>query len=206
MEVRLENTGRKFNSEWIFRNLSYTFESGSAYAVLGRNGSGKSTLLQVIAGNLLPSAGTVSYTHSGTPVTEHEVFRHLSLVAPYQELIEEFTLREMLDFHFSFKKIKEGFTVSRIPELLGFGNPGRKPIRQFSSGMKQRVKLACAIFSDTPLLLLDEPTTNLDKAGTEWYLDLVSKHSAGRTVIICSNLHQVESGFCKATLNIEDYK
>jgi len=206
MEIRLEHTGRKFNTEWIFRNLSYTFESGSAYAVLGRNGSGKSTLLQVIAGNLLPSAGRVIYTHHGAPVTDQEVFRYLSLVAPYQELIEEFTLREMLDFHFSFKKLREGFTVGSITGLLGFGNTGRKPIRQFSSGMKQRVKLACAMFSDTPLLLLDEPTTNLDRAGTDWYLDLVSKHSAGRTIIICSNLHQVESGFCKATLSIEDYK
>lgn len=206
MEVRLENTGRKFNTEWIFRNLSYTFESGSGYAVLGRNGSGKSTLLQVIAGNLHASSGSVIYTHNGAPVSDHQVFRHLSLVAPYQELIEEFTLREMLDFHFSFKKLKAGFTVSSITDLLGFGFTGRKPIRQFSSGMKQRVKLACAVFSDTSLLLLDEPTTNLDKAGTEWYLNLIAEHSANRTVIICSNLHQTESGFCKATLSIEDYK
>jgi ABC-type multidrug transport system ATPase subunit len=206
MEVRLENTGRKFNNEWIFRNLSYTFESGSAYAVLGRNGSGKSTLLQVIAGNLLPSAGTVKYSHDGKLVSEHDIFRQLALVAPYQELIEEFTLNEMLSFHFKFKKLAEGFTIPRITEMLGFGNTRRKPIRQFSSGMKQRVKLACALFSDTLLLLLDEPTTNLDKAGTEWYLNMVAEYSKDRTVVICSNLHQVESGFCKATLSIEDYK
>ncbi len=206
MEVRLEKTGRKFNTEWIFRNIDYTFESGSAYAVLGRNGSGKSTLLQVIAGNLLPSEGTVKYSLGGRPVSEHEVFRQLALVAPYQELIEEFTLGEMLSFHFRFKKPAEGFTIPRITEMLGFGNTRRKPIRQFSSGMKQRVKLACALFSDTPLLLLDEPTTNLDKAGTEWYLNMVSEYAKNRTVIICSNLHQVESGFCKATISIEDFK
>ncbi len=206
MEIRLENTGRKFNNEWIFRGINYTFESGSAYAVLGRNGSGKSTLLQVIAGNLLPSEGKVHYSEGVKTVSEHDIFRKLALVAPYQELIEEFTLNEMLTFHFKFKTRADGFTIQRITEILNLGNVRRKPIRQFSSGMKQRVKLACALFSDTPILLLDEPTTNLDKAGTEWYLNMVSEYSKGRTVIICSNLHQTESGFCKATISIEDYK
>ncbi len=206
MEVRLENTGRKFNNEWIFRNINYTFESGSAYAVLGRNGSGKSTLLQVIAGNLLPSAGKVFYSWNGNVISEHHIFRHLALVAPYQELIEEFTLDEMLTFHFRFKSLSDGFTIRRIKDILSLGNVRRKPIRQFSSGMKQRVKLACALFSDAPLLLLDEPTNNLDQAGTDWYLNMVSEYSKSRTVIICSNLYQVESGFCKATISIEDYK
>lgn len=206
MEIRLENTGRKFNNEWIFRNINFTFESGSSCAILGRNGSGKSTLLQVIAGNLHPSAGTVHYTHEGKAVSDTRIFRHLSLVAPYQELIEEFTLREMLEFHFAFKQMTAGFSVEKISGILGFGNTRQKPIRQFSSGMKQRVKLACALFSDTRLLLLDEPTTNLDKAGTEWYLNLMSEYTSGRTVIICSNMHHTESGFCKNTLNIEDYK
>jgi len=98
MEIRLEQTGRKFNTEWIFRNLTYTFESHSAYAVLGRNGSGKSTLLQVIAGNLHPSEGTVHYSLSGHAVSDTEIFRHLALVAPYQELIEEFTQCLPVDF------------------------------------------------------------------------------------------------------------
>jgi ABC-type multidrug transport system ATPase subunit len=206
MEIRLEQTGRKFNTEWIFRNLTYTFESHSAYAVLGRNGSGKSTLLQVIAGNLHPSEGTVHYSLSGHAVSDTEIFRHLALVAPYQELIEEFTLREMLEFHFSFKPLANGFTIPDAIGLMGFGNTRSKPIRQFSSGMKQRVKLVCSFLSDTPLLLLDEPTMNLDKAGIEWYLELIGRFAKNRTVIICSNIHQTESGFCKASLMIEDYK
>lgn len=206
MEVRLEQAGRKFTAEWIFRNLTHTFTSGSSHAILGRNGSGKSTLLQVIAGNLHPSAGTVQYSLNGNPVGPADVFRYISLSAPYQELIEEFTLREMLTFHFSFKQPLPGFGIERITEVIGLGRTGRKPIRQFSSGMKQRVKLACALFSDTPLLLLDEPTTNLDQAGTAWYTNLVGEYTAGRTVIICSNLHHSESEFCTSVLSIEDYK
>jgi len=206
MEIRLEQVGKKFISDWIFKNLTFTFQSNTNYAILGRNGSGKSTLLQVIAGNLLPSAGTLTWSLGTQKIDEQKVFRHLALVAPYQELIEEFTLREMLGFHFSFKPIKEGYTIADLVEILAFGNIRSKPIRQFSSGMKQRVKLTCALFSDTPLLLLDEPTMNLDKAGIEWYHKLVTEQSQGRTVIICSNQYEVESGFCKEVLHIEDYK
>jgi ABC-type multidrug transport system ATPase subunit len=81
-----------------------------------------------------------------------------------------------------------------------------KPIRQFSSGMKQRVKLVLAILSDVPMILLDEPTMNLDKAGIEWYLELIKKFAGNRTIMICSNLHQTESAFAAGSLQIEDYK
>jgi ABC-type multidrug transport system ATPase subunit len=206
MEIRLENTGKKFNTEWIFKGVTFTFEENSAYAILGRNGSGKSTLLQVISGSMHPTAGKVHYSVKGKPIDVNDVFRHISLVAPYEEIIEEFTLREMLNFHFSFKKMTEGFSVQKIIDLLDFPGARYKQIRQFSSGMKQRVKLVCALFSDTSLLLLDEPTTNLDKSGMEWYLEMVNTYSKNRTIIICSNMHQQESLFCKATIQVEDYK
>jgi ABC-type multidrug transport system ATPase subunit len=206
MEIRLENIGKKFNTEWIFRNVSFTFEADAASAILGRNGSGKSTLLQVVAGNLHPTSGCVTYTLGGKTIPDAEIFRYLSLVAPYQELIEEFTLAEMLRFHFAFKPILHGYSVARITGMLGFGNINHKHIRQFSSGMRQRVKLVTAIFSDVPLLLLDEPTMNLDQAGIDWYLELIHEFTKNRTVIICSNQHQTESGFARKSLQIEDYK
>ena len=206
MNITLQNIGKKFNTEWIFRGVDCMFAENSASAILGRNGSGKSTLLQVIAGNIHPSSGKVSYVHKGLSIPDTEVFRYLSLVAPYQELIEDFDLQEMLAFHFSFKPMLPGFTYSRITELLGFSGSLHKQIRQFSSGMKQRVKLVTAILSDVPLLLLDEPTMNLDNAGIEWYHKLISDFAGSRTLIICSNLHQTESGFAKTSLQIEDYK
>ena len=81
-----------------------------------------------------------------------------------------------------------------------------KQIRQFSSGMKQRVKLVMAILSHVPMILLDEPTMNLDKSGISWYLELISQFAGNRTVIICSNLHQTESAFARQSLQIEEYK
>ncbi len=206
MRIELQDVGKKFNTEWIFRRVSFHFEPNTTSAILGRNGSGKSTLLQVVAGNLHPNEGLVVYTLDGRQLPEHNVFRHLALVAPYMELIEDFTLQEMLDFHFSFKQFLPGFDIGPATELLGFTTARHRQIRQFSSGMKQRVKLVCAILSDVPLLLLDEPTMNLDQAGIEWYLDLLKKYSLNRTVIICSNLHQTESAFASKALQIEEYK
>jgi ABC-type multidrug transport system ATPase subunit len=206
VRIELQNTGKKFNTEWIFRNLSYTFEGGQSYAILGRNGSGKSTLLQVISASMHPTTGTIRYFHDGKEITEEHIFRFLSCSAPYLELIEEFKLREMLQFHFRFKNLISGYSVDKAIGMLGFKTADHKQIRQFSSGMKQRVKLLLAFLSDTPLLLLDEPTTNLDQSGMDWYLNLVNDFTKKRTVIICSNLQQLETSFCSGTVVIEDYK
>ena len=206
IRIDLQDIAKKFNTEWIFRKVSFTFEENSTSAILGRNGSGKSTLLQVVAGNLHPNAGQVIYTRNGKAIPGEDIFRQLAMVAPYMELIEDFTLREMLEFHFSFKQYLPGFDIASATELLGFSNVKFKQIRQFSSGMKQRVKLITAILSDVPLLLLDEPTMNLDKAGIDWYLGLIGNYAGDRTIIICSNLHQTESAFASKALQIEEYK
>lgn len=206
MKIILDKTGKKFNTDWIFRNLTYTFESNSSCAILGRNGSGKSTLLQVISGSIHATEGTVSYVYNGNRINVENVFRLLSYSAPYLELIEEFRLMEMLTFHFRFKQMLPGYDLNKIVDRLGLKKETGKPIRQFSSGMKQRVKLIMAFMSDTPLLLLDEPTTNLDKAGSDWYRELVNDFSGNRTIIVCSNLQDQETGFCTGRLFIEDFK
>ncbi|MEI6172588.1 MAG: ABC transporter ATP-binding protein [Bacteroidota bacterium] len=206
MRIQLENIGKKFNTEWIFRNVTFLFEENAASAILGRNGSGKSTLLQVIAGNLHPTSGQITYIHKGHQISGDDIFQHLALVAPYMELIEDFTLREMLAFHYSFKNYLPGYDITSVTDLLEFPAMKHKQIRQFSSGMKQRVKLVLAIMSDVPLILLDEPTMNLDNAGISWYIELIRKFAGNRTVIICSNLHQTESAFAEKSLQIEDFK
>ena len=206
MKIVLERTGKEFNTEWIFRNLDYTFEKDKSYAILGRNGSGKSTLLQVISGAVLPTEGKVGYFLDGKMIGDQDVFRHIACSAPYLELIEEFRLLEMLQFHFRFKEILPGFTIDKIVGMLGFKHDENKPIRLFSSGMKQRVKLILAFLSQTPVLLLDEPTTNLDQAGIDWYLNLIREFSQNRTVIICSNHQHIETGFCSGKILIESYK
>ena len=205
MKITLENIGRRYNREWIFRQVNYEFVSGGRYAVLGANGSGKSTLLQIIAGSLSPSEGQISYSDMGNKIDVEHIFRNISLATPYLELIEEFTLTELAEFHFRFKKRFPGTDTNTLIKLLGFEKARNKPLRNFSSGMKQRVKLALALCSDTPILLLDEPTANLDKQGINWYLELVELFSADRLVIVCSN-QEHEYQFCDEYFQVTDYK
>jgi ABC-type multidrug transport system ATPase subunit len=205
MIISLQNIGRRFNRDWIFKGVDYTFTSGESYAILGPNGSGKSTLLQVLNGSLSPSAGKIDFTNDGKPVEIETVFTHLSLAAPYLELIEEFTMSEMIDFHFKFKSFKPGIDKEQVIALLNLPKSANKLIKYFSSGMKQRLKLALAFCADTPMLMLDEPTSNLDTQGVDWYLNLVQQFAAGRLTIVCSN-QEHEYGFCNHRLSIVDFK
>lgn len=205
MKISLDKIGRRFNREWIFRNVNCEFESGNSYAILGANGTGKSTLLQIISGGLSSSEGNIRYFHSDTEIQQEDIFNHLTLAAPYLELIEEFSLSELIDFHFRFKNYRAGLDKAALIELLGLKSSEFKALKNFSSGMKQRVKLALAFASDTEIILLDEPTSNLDKQGAAWYLNLVSEFSRDRLLIVCSNQEE-EYGFCTYRLNVTDFK
>lgn len=202
MEIVLENIGRRFNRDWIFRGINQNFISGHSYAILGPNGSGKSTLLQLISGSLTASEGTLQYINATKNIDIEEAYQYISIAAPYLELIEEFTLNELIAFHFNFKK---QIGDNSITNLLGFERSGNKQLKYFSSGMKQRVKLALAVCSDVPVLILDEPTSNLDKEGIEWYMHLIDKFAAGRLLLIGSN-QEHEYTFCNHRVNITDYK
>ena len=203
--IRLQNTGKRYRLEWIFRGIDYTFENPGRYAVLGPNGSGKSTLLKVLSGHLSPSKGRISFEINGKITEPDVVYRSVSYAAPYIELIEEFTLEEALKFHAGLKPMLPGMTPARLYEILALPHARSKEIRFFSSGMKQRVKLALAICCDTPVLLLDEPATNLDVQGVEWYKNLIRQFAEDRLVVIASNdPHDAE--FCPMHLNILDFK
>ncbi|GHA53133.1 ABC transporter ATP-binding protein [Pontibacter akesuensis] len=204
MQINLTGLGKRYNYEWIFRNLTYTFKSGTSYAILGHNGSGKSTLLTIIAGHNLSSEGELSYAVNGKTIPPEAAYRHLSLTAPYLELIEEFTLLEMLDFHTRFKPLRQNLSTEALIDRMGLLKSKHKYVKDFSSGMKQRLKLGLAIYSDTFLLLLDEPTTNLDQEGVAWYQEHVAENKAGRLIIVGSNI-QHEYGFCDEQLRISDY-
>ncbi len=203
MEIILDNCGRRFNQDWIFRNFNGTFCEGETYALLGPNGSGKSTLLGVIIGNLTTSEGTVTYTPGSFKV--ENIYQHISFAAPYTELIEEFTLRETINFHFSFKPYQQGMNYEALIDLLQLKGAEDKALKYFSSGMKQRAKLAIAFCSGTNCLFLDEPTSNLDTQGIDWYLKLVEQFRGNKMFIVASNQSH-EYDFCEKLINITDYK
>ena len=170
--------------------------------ILGKNGSGKSTLLQIISGLTLPSEGELEYSISGNVLDATSIYREVSFAAPYVELFEQLTLNEMLDVHRRFKTIRGNMSNDEIIERVFLEEHREKKIQIFSSGMKQRLKLALAIYSNSSLLLLDEPLTNLDDTGKKWYLKTVEEFMNDRTIIVCSNHQNDEYAFCDHTYNL----
>lgn len=204
-QIILHQLGKRYNRDWIFRNIDLRFEAGNSYALTGSNGSGKSTLLQVLAGLIQPSEGNISFIYNADKklIELDEVYQHVALAAPYLELIEELTANEFLDFHRSFKKLND--SNQSILDSVQLTQAANKQIRYFSSGMKQRLKLAQAFFSETSILLLDEPTTNLDQSGIELYEKLIREQTRNRMLVISSN-EPNEYRVCDTVIRVEDYK
>ncbi|MGK7397607.1 MAG: ABC transporter ATP-binding protein [Candidatus Cyclobacteriaceae bacterium M3_2C_046] len=205
MKILLKDVGKRYHREWIFRHLHLELLSSTKYAIIGPNGSGKSTLLQVISGFNPLTEGHIQYINKDNPVSAENIYQHLMFTAPYLELIEEFTLLEFLRFHFNFKSLRPGYNLEQIIAAANLTQAKHKYIRNFSSGMKQRVKLSLAFYADCPVLLLDEPTTNLDQEGIDWYLDQVKQLPDDLVVIIASN-QKVEYNFCDKMINLINYK
>lgn len=205
MQIKLEQVSKRYRYDWIFKGVDYQLVTGGRYAVVGPNGSGKSTLMKLLSGHLSPTKGQVTFIDEGKKCPPDDVYQYVSYAAPYIELIEEFTLSEALDFHQKFKPLLPGLSPSDLIDLLAFPKAKDKQVRHFSSGMKQRLKLALATCSASSLLLLDEPTTNLDAQGVDWYLALTERFLGNRTVVVASNV-AVDYGFCSEKIDILSYK
>jgi len=205
MKIVLNSISKRYNRDWIFRNVDYTFLCNQTYAITGPNGSGKSTLLQIVSGAILASKGSIQYFDIDKKIDDDKVHRALSYVAPYLEIPEDFTLKEILSFHFKFKPLINGLKLSELPEKMLLAKSINKQVKYFSTGMKQRLKLGLAFYSDCPILLLDEPATNLDDQGVNWYRNEAIEHAKNRILIVCSNRIE-EFDFCENRISIIDYK
>jgi ABC-type multidrug transport system ATPase subunit len=205
MKISLNNLGKRYNREWIFRNLSVQFNINKHYAITGPNGSGKSTLLQIIGGSTIYNEGEIFYHESDKTIEPEKIFKKISFAAPYLELIEEMTLIEFFAFHQKMKGWLSSIDTKEIIFMLGLEKSSYKQIRYFSSGMKQRVKLAQAIFSNVPAVLLDEPLTNLDDEGILLYHSLIKNYCNNRLVIVSSN-DKNEYSFCEEKIDMLNYK
>jgi ABC-type multidrug transport system ATPase subunit len=209
--ISAQNIGKRFEREWIFRKLSCDFCSTNPTAIVGSNGSGKSTLIKTLIGYLPLSEGKLVYFDNQSdeskpilkPILKENWQNYISFAAPYTELIEEFTLLEQLKFHQAFKSFD--IEIEEIIEKLGFSNTKSKTIRFFSSGMKQKLKLALAIYSDAKIVFLDEPTSNLDKQNSEWYLQEINTILDKKVLIIASN-QESEYHFCSQIIDIQNLK
>lgn len=206
MQIQVSAASKRFNKEWIFSNLNFSFTTGQHYALIGNNGSGKSTLLQIIAGYIGLTKGEIHWTNTaGDAIDSANVFQHISIAAPYLELVEEFTALEQIAFHQQFKPLQNGLSPIELLEKIGLSNAANKQIRNFSSGMKQRLNLALAIFDQAPILLLDEPCSNLDQEGIQTYHQLMQAYAMHKLIIVASNDPQ-EYKFCSQQVSLSEFK
>ena len=205
MSLSLINIAKKFNRDWVFRNANYQFEIPGSYVIKGPNGSGKSTLLKILSGFLTPTEGELKLHINSNHIGTENWSNHIAYAAPYYELIEEMYLEEFVSFYIKFKPLQKGVSQHDLIKIAYLEESKDKQIKNFSSGMKQRLKLALAWLSEVSVVLLDEPCSNLDEKGIEWYKNLAKEYSKNKLVIVCSNHIEDEFSFCKKSLDITNF-
>jgi len=209
-QLSATDVGQRYGQLLLFRRLSFTLNGGETLAITGANGAGKSTLLRILAGVLSPKAGDVTLSVDGREVPREEHPLHVGLVAPYLNVYDDLSAQENLAFLARARgRDAAGIHIAdiRIADVLDrVGLSGRETdlVRTYSSGMKQRVKYAAALLAEPPLLLLDEPSANLDAAGTDM-VEAVMDHqqSEGRLLVVATNLPD-EAARCDREIQIED--
>jgi heme exporter protein A len=192
MKLILDKVGHNFPGRRIFRDISIETEQGKCLVITGPNGSGKSTLLKIISALLLPTAGKVVFENNGGALIGRQIIPHIGLVAPDLILYDELTADENIRFFGSMS----GSNINDLSKMFadfGLENRGNDLVRSYSSGMKQRLKYMLALMRKPQLLLLDEPTANLDDSGKNLVHEIIRKHD-GITVIATNEQSELEYG------------
>jgi ABC-type multidrug transport system ATPase subunit len=189
MKLSIREVGKKFYQRWVFRGINFDLQQGELMALTGANGSGKSTLLRIVAGQLKPNEGQVRYFQQEQPFPSEQIYQHVSWSGPYIDLYPDLSLREMFALHFRFKPCLLS-NVEASFDLLHLAQHADKPLRFYSSGMLQRCKVGLALFTDSPILLLDEPTSNMDTENAQRMMQLIDTYRQGRMLLLASNLER----------------
>ncbi len=201
MKVQLIDVAKRFNKEWIFKGVNLTLEANRIYGLTGANGSGKTTLLSILSHFVAPTEGEVNYKLG----SECDLRQSISVASPAISLLEEMSVLEAIEFHAHYKPFRNSLSSKAVIQLLGFEKHQNKLLRELSTGMKQRVKLVLAILSQSEILLLDEPGSNLDAAGFEFWKELLKNNSKDRIVVIASNDEQ-DLAICDQRLEMKQWK
>lgn len=203
-EISVKDCSKKYGNQSLFKHINLEFRSQESYAILGPNGSGKSTFLGILSGFITQSEGTIIWKNQNQIIDRDNLFKYLSFASPYMKLPEDLTISEIWNFHFKLKHLIKNIQFDQIMELCQLKHSIDKPIKYFSSGMKMRLKLALSICTDSSLLLLDEPCTNLDKEGINLYHKLLDLYSENRLIILASNQPD-EFERCSIKYSITDF-
>lgn len=203
LTLRVENLSKSFNRRWIFRDISFRLTQGESLAITGRNGAGKSTLVKILCGLLSPTSGTVEYGIDGSSVSLELAKHSLGFVSPYLQLYDEFSGMENLDLLTRIRARKDNLAADPESVLKRFNlwSQRNDPVRNYSSGMKQRLKYAFALLHQPSILILDEPTSSLDEEGSSVVLDVVKEQIRHGILIIATN-EPAEAKWCPAHVHL----
>ena len=205
MKIIAQQVNKKFRQEYIIRDFSFQINANDKIAIIGQNGSGKSTLLKMLAQYSFPTKGSIEYFDlQNQQITKDQAFQFVSFVAPYVEIIEEFTLNELVNFFQKVKYTSEDITLSKFENYIELSPSKDKLIKNYSSGMRQKVKLGAAMLSNKPLLFLDEPTSNLDQSAKKWFSKNIQ--TLGNKIIVIASNETSEIDLCKSIIDIQNYK
>lgn|SRR5699024_812268 len=205
IKLQVQGLTKKFGSKRVFENLHLKYDN-SPLGIAGANGSGKSTFLKCIAHLLRPNQGNIQWTMDNKELTADALQRNMGYAAPYINLYEELTCRENLAFLLKLRQSDKEVDLVYWLEQLQLGSVINQPFGKLSTGQKQRLRLASAVFHKPDILLLDEPGSNLDKVGRELISDISETyHSSQKMLIIASNSNR-ELDLCHNIFSVEEQK
>ena len=205
MHISLHNIAKKYENNVIFKKLSYEFNSPGIYYILGENGSGKSTLVKIIAGIESPIRGKVTYSQNSTKIPAEHIYKYLGLSAPYIDPPQHLYLKEIVALHRKNKSFIDGLSDAEVIDIINIKNSDETIYQKLSSGQKQKIRLCLSVLSDTTILIIDEPTANLDIDNATWARELIKKYSEDRIVIWSTN-EPADILSDQNQLNLIDYK
>lgn len=189
MILKATDLKKVFNRRVVFKQLSFEANTGQVLSITGPNGSGKSTISKIICGVLSPTSGKVALSNGAGEIDRDDVYSHVGLVSPYLELYGEFTAFENLQIEIRARKLPKSAEerALEILELVGLFGRRKDEVKGFSSGMKQRLKYAAALIHDPDIIILDEPTANLDVAGVDMVFSLIQRYRKDKIVVLATN-------------------
>ena len=191
LRIRADKIGKYFGEKRIFRNIDFDIQSGQSLAIVGPNGSGKTTLVRIISHLLLPTEGKIEYFINGTPIDYQEIYKYVGLVGPYLEMYEDLTAYENLKFFAKMRDLNDPDPkIAKLMELMSLSGRENDLVRTYSSGMKQRLKYVFALLAEPEILILDEPTSNLDEQGIAVVYQIMEEYKKDRILIIATNENQ----------------
>jgi heme exporter protein A len=211
IELICDKISKDYDRKNVFKNVSFDLKTSQSLAITGKNGSGKSTLIKIIANIINPNSGSYKILHNGSELPQNKLYKVTGLIAPYLNLYDELTGYENLLFFYNLKtgvnklNPQKKSIIDKYFDELNLSHAKDEQVKNYSSGMRQRLKFAFAIMNDPELLLLDEPTGNLDHEGRDVFFNIIKKRKKDCLILLATN-DEDEKNLCDACLNIEDYK